>query len=139
MKRILFAALFVIAGYFSYGQCGTKVVFTSSKTQHLGADSSVQGSEDETTIVEFDKSTITITPNGNAMTGKIKSYTCEWATPYKVGHTVLKAEIVNQNGETKQVTITIDGKDGKIVFLGSVDDEPEHKIRMYADKFEEKH
>lgn len=139
MKQLLLAALFVAAGYFSYGQCGTKVVLSSSKSQHLNPDSTVQETRDENTTIEFDKAAITITANGKTMTGKIRSYTCEWTMPYKVGHTLLKADLTDPGGETKAVTITIDGKDGKIVFFGSVDAEPEHNIRLYPDKFEEKH
>jgi hypothetical protein len=36
------------------------------------------------------------------------------------------------------VTITIEGKEGKLTLLAEVDDDPNHKIRVTIDKFEEK-
>ena len=138
MKHFLLAALFLTAGYFGFGQCGTKVVLTSSQTQHLGADSSVQRTEDEHTVIEFDQSTITISPGDNHMTGKVDSITCNWTTPYKVGKTRLKVAITNDQGETQRATITIEGKDGRIVLLAEVENMPDERIRVIADKFEEK-
>ncbi|HLZ88647.1 MAG TPA: hypothetical protein VKQ52_15435, partial [Puia sp.] len=111
-----------------------------SKTEHLGADSSVQRTEDENTIIEFDKSTISITPGHEpTMTGTVNSYTCNWATPFKVGRSRLKITLTNPQGETKNATINIEGKDGKIIFLAELDDEADKKIRLVVDKFEEKH
>lgn len=138
MKRHLLTVLFLTAGYFGFGQCGTKVVFTSSQTQHLGADSSVQRTDDEKMVIEFDKSTITISPGDNRMTGKVDSIACNWTTPYKVGKTRLRVTITNDQGETKKATITIEGKDGRIVLLGGLDDTPDDRIQVIADKFEEK-
>jgi hypothetical protein len=138
MKHLLLAALFLTAGYFGFGQCGTKVVLTSSQTQHLGADSSVQRTEDEHTVIEFDQSAITISPGDNHMTGKVDSITCNWPTPYKVGKTRLKVAITNDQGETQRATITIEGKDGRIVLLAEVDNMPDERILVIADKFEEK-
>ena len=138
MKHLLLAALFLTAGYFGFGQCGTKVVLTSSQTQHLGADSSVQRTEDEHTVIEFDQSTITISPGDNHMNGKVDSITCNWTTPYKVGKTRLKVTITNDQGEIQKATITIEGKNGRVVLLGEVDNMPDERIRVIADKFEEK-
>jgi hypothetical protein len=138
MKHLLLAVLFLTADYFGFGQCGTKVVLTSSQTQHLGGDTSVQRTEDEKTVIEFDKSTITISPGDNHMTGKVDSITCNWTTPYKVGKTRLKVTITNDQGETKRATITIEGRDGRIVLLAELEDMPDERIRLTADKFEEK-
>ena len=119
MKHHLLTVLFLSAGYFGFGQCGrSKVVLTSSQTQHLGADSSLQRTDDEKMVIEFDKSTITISPGDNHMTGKVDSIACNWTTPYKVGKTRLRVTITNDQGETKKATITIEGKDGRIVLLG---------------------
>jgi hypothetical protein len=139
MKHLFLATVLVAASYVGYSQCDKKILFTSSKTEHLGADSSVQRSDDENTLIEFDRSTITVAPGENPkMTGKVNSMTCNWTTPYKIGRTQLKVTLTNPQGESKDVTITIEGKAGKIVFLAVLDDEPEKKIRLVADKFEEK-
>jgi hypothetical protein len=139
MKHLLLAGLLVAASLIGYSQCDKKVLLTSSKTDHLGADSSVQRSVDENTIVEFDRATFSVAPGDNPkMTGKVNSITCSWSTPYKVGRTQMKVTLTNPEGESKDATITIENKAGKIVMLAVLDSEPDKKIRLVADKFEEK-
>lgn len=141
MKKMFMAILLLAAGsMMSYGQCDKKVILISSKTEHLGADSTVERTDDEKTIVEFDKTNITVVPGSeeHKMTGTIKSCTCDWKIPFKEGRTAMKVTLANDNGETKEITITIDGKGGKIKFLAVLDDEPEKKIRLVVDSFEEK-
>lgn len=140
MKHLLLAGLLLAAGHLAYSQCDKKILLTSSKTDHLGADSGVQRSVDENTVVEFDNATISVAPGDNPkMTGKVNTITCNWTTPYKVGRTQMKATLTNPEGESKNLTITIEGKaGGKIVLLAVLDAEPEKKIRLVADKFEEK-
>jgi hypothetical protein len=139
MKHLLLAGLLVAAGLAGYSQCDKKVVLTASKTDHLGADSGVERSVDENTIIEFDRATITVAPGENPkMTGKVNSITCNWTTPYKIGRTQIKATLTNPEGESRDLTITIENKAGKIVLLAVIDEEPEKKIRLVADKFEEK-
>jgi hypothetical protein len=137
MKKIITAVALLMAGCsFSYAQCDKKVMLTSSKTEYLGADSTVQRTNEEQSEVVFDKTSITVKPGDeNAMTGTVNSYTCNWTTPYKEGKLVLKATFSDGN-ESKNVTITITGKGGKVTFLAEVEGE-QRKIRLAADKFEE--
>ena len=44
----------------------------------------------------------------------------------------------NENGEEKDVTITIEGKDGKVNLYFQIEGEPGDKVRITADKFEAK-
>src|SRR6266700_3893183 len=93
MKKLIVLLVALSAGsIMSFGQCDKKVILTSSKTEYLGADSSVQRSEDEITTVEFDKNTITIIPGSDdhRMAGKITAYTCNWPVLFKEGKTVIK-------------------------------------------------
>jgi hypothetical protein len=139
MKKILtILALLAALSTYSYSQCDKKVLLTSSKTEYLGADGTVQRSEDEHTDIVFDKTNITITPGDHTMTGTIKSVTCDWQTPFKEGKMVLKVTIEHGEGGPMDVTITITGKDGKISFLAEVDKDANKKIRLTVDKFEEK-
>lgn len=138
MKKIinLVLVLLLAGSSFSYAQCDKKVILTSSKTEFLGADSTVQRTKDETSQVVFDKTSISVSPGDQpAMTGTINSYTCSWTSPYKEGKLVLKATFSDGN-ESKNVTITVTGKGGKVTFLAEVDGE-DRKIRLAADKFEE--
>jgi hypothetical protein len=51
---------------------------------------------------------------------------------------VIKAPIVDPRGDVKNLTITIEGKEGKLVLLAEAEERPERKIRIVIDKFEEK-
>ncbi len=124
----------------SFAQCSKKIIFTSSKTEYLDASGTVQKTADEKTVIEANKAEITITPGeeGNKMTGTIKSDTCSWKTPFTEGKSIIKALITGDHGDTKNVTLTIEGKDGKITLLAEMEAMPGKKIRVTADKFEEK-
>ena len=139
MKKIILPILFLIAGISVYAQCDKRVIITSSKTEYLDADGNVQRSVDETSIVEFDSKEIIITPGDDpVMKGTISSFTCEWKTPFKEGKTVLKTTLTNGQGQNFGLTITVEGKDGKISFLAEIDEQPGQKIRIVVEKFEEK-
>jgi hypothetical protein len=140
MKKFILAGLVVLAfGMSSFAQCDKKVIVTSSKTEYLDANGEVQRSVDEVTTVEFDKKDIIITPGDNpSMQGTIDSMTCDWKTPFKEGKTVIKTSITNPQGQTFGLTITIEGKEGKITFLAEMAEMPDQKIRIVVEKFEEK-
>jgi len=139
MKKIILPILFLIAGISVYAQCDKRVIITSSKTEYLDADGNVQRSVDETSIVEFDSKEIIITPGDDpVMKGTISSFTCDWKTPFKEGKTVLKTTLTNGQGQNFGLTITVEGKDGKISFLAEIDEQPGQKIRIVVEKFEEK-
>jgi hypothetical protein len=142
MKKLLLGSLLLIGGgMIAHAQCDKKVVITSSKTEHLGADSTVQRTDDESCTVEFNKDILSvaiINSNGNQnLKGTVKSFSCDWSTPFKEGKTVLKATVTNENGESRDLSITITGKEGKISFLAEVEGEPD-RVRLVVDKFEEK-
>jgi len=77
-------------------------------------------------------------PGDNTMTGTIDSISCDWKTPYKEGKTVIKTVLSGENGRTMNGTITIEGKDGKLLLMAEFEEMPETKIRVMLDKFEEK-
>ena len=139
MKKIILPILFLIASISVYAQCDKRVIITSSKTEYLDKDGNVERSVDENSIVEFDNKEIIITPGDDpVMKGTISSFTCDWKTPFKEGKTVLKTTLINGQGQNFGLTITVEGKDGKISFLAEIDEQPDRKIRIVVDKFEEK-
>ena len=139
MKQFLVAVLLLTAATAGYGQCEKKTIFSAPKTDHLAADSSVQQSEDGVITIEFDKTTFNVNPpTEGPLTGKVNSFTCNWTTPYKVGKTQMKVTLTNAQGESHNYTVTIEGKAGKVILYGVMDDHPEQFIRLTADKFEEK-
>lgn len=140
MKRSFFLLLMIIVCTANYAQCDKKFVLSSSKTEYLDEKWVVQRSVDEKSTIEISKSELIIIPGSeeNKMSGTIKSSDCNWKVPFKEGKTIIKATLVEQSGDTKNVTITIEGKEGKLTLLAEVDDMPERKVRVAIDKFEEK-
>ncbi len=142
MKPILFSlTLFLFLPAMSYSQCDKNTILTSSKTQYLDAKDSVQHTETENTVIEISKTEIIITPGGNQERinrGKISSCVSVWPKPFKEGKTTIEAVFVNKAGDTKHGTITIEGKNGIVSFLLVAAENPEFKIKVIAEKFEEK-
>ncbi|MES1214455.1 MAG: hypothetical protein ABUT20_02970 [Bacteroidota bacterium] len=138
MKKMMLAFVaFTIFGAISYGQCDKNVIFTSSKTEYLDSNLTLQRSVDEKTVIEISKTGVTITPGTNKMSGTIKSSSCKWTVPFKVGKSVIKAPIKDPSGDVKNVTLTFEGKDGKVTLLVEIEDDANKKIRVVADSFEE--
>jgi hypothetical protein len=139
MKTITLTLFLLIAGCaVSFAQCGKKFTITTSKTEHLDSGGNITRTDDEKAIVVISKADITINVNDeHKMTGTIKADTCNWPIAYKEGKSVIKALINTENGEDKNVTITITGKDGKVTLLFEVEGEADDRIRVTVDKFEE--
>ena len=139
MKTITLIFSLLIAGTAtSFAQCGKHFVLTTSKTEHLDAAGNITRTVDEKATVDINKQNISINVNDqHNMAGTIKSDTCSWPVAYKQGKTVLKA-VIDENGEDKNVTITIEGKDGKVTLLCELESEPNDRIRVGVDTFEEK-
>lgn len=143
MKSLIIALFLTVAvGTVSYAQCDKKVSLTASKTQHFSSSGTLNHADDEKTVVEFDKSDITVSitndNGGHNMTGKVKSNICAWKVPFKEGKTTLNITLTNDGGESRDFTVTIEGKDGKVTLWAENKDEPDDKIKLDADKFEEK-
>ena len=139
-KFILGLALLLTINSSVTAQCEKKIVLNSSKTEYLDASFTVQRTVDEVTVIEIINKEITITPGGsdNQMSGTINSDSCNWKTPWKEGKMVLNTTLVDPRGEAQNVKITIEGKEGKISLLAEIVDNPDRKVRVFADKFEEK-
>ena len=142
MKKIVLGLIgffaFAIAGN---AQCNKNLQLSSSKTSYLNGKMEVQNTKDESVVVDITKNTITLTPNGNsqeAMSGKIKEINCGWKVPYKDGKIVIKSDLIDPSGDSKDATITIEAKNGKITLLAEVMERPDQKIRLEVDKMEEK-
>ncbi|MBS1523279.1 MAG: hypothetical protein JST50_19930 [Bacteroidetes bacterium] len=142
MKTILITLFLLAAGSaMSFAQCDKKVSLVSSKTEHFDANGNLKHADDEKTVVEFNQSdiTVTITHDGGdeKLTGKIKSNICTWQVPFKVGKTLLNVTLSKDDGQSRDFAITVEGKDGKLTLLAESPDEPDDKIRLPLDKFEE--
>lgn len=138
-KSFLFMLLLVFVSSLGHAQCTKKTMLYSSKTEYLNSSFEVDRTVEEHSVIEMSKTELVIAPGGadSKMTGLVKSFECNWTTPYKEGKTVMKAALSDPH-ETKKVTITLEGKNGKLTLLVEVDDDPGKKIRVAIDKFEEK-
>jgi hypothetical protein len=140
MKKIILTLSILIGlSAATFAQCDKSVVLTSSKTEHLDEAGAITRTVDENATIELSKTTLDITVNDRKIFGgNVKDNTCNWTTPFKVGKSVVHATVTNDDGAEKQVTITIEGKDGKVTLFFEMEGEPGDKVRVYIDKFTEK-
>jgi len=143
MKTTIITLLLLAAGStISLAQCDKKVSLTSSKTQHYDAQGALKHADDEKVVIEYTQSDFTVSISGDngdhQLTGKVKSAMCDWKVPFKDGKTQLQVTLSNDNGESRDYTMTITGKDGKVTFTAESKEEPDDVIKLDADKFEEK-
>lgn len=140
-KTILAMILMVGATTFSYAQCQKNYTLSGVKTEYLDGSGTVQRVVEEKSQLVVEKDQITVTHgegDGDPASGPFKYESCTWKDAFKNGKSVLKSTLVNQNGQSTPVTLTIEGKDGKITLLVQLDDSPDRQIRVTVDKFEEK-
>lgn len=140
MRKTICLLLLIIGSKMSIAQCSKSLVFTSSKTEYLNGSYILQRTVDEKSIIEITRSQITITPGNDErkMTGTIKSDSCGWPREFQEGRSVYKAVFTREGDDDRNATVTIEGKGGRVTFLMEVEGMPDRKIRVIADRFEEK-
>jgi hypothetical protein len=142
MKKILLPIIAII-GFcvISHAQCDKNIVFASSKTDYLDAHDSLQRSANESVNVAIKKTDITVVINEDAdtkLTGTGKLISCDWKVPFKEGKMIYKAQLTDVRGDSKNVTLTIEGKDGKATLFVEIETMPDRKMRLIADEFDER-
>ena len=139
MQKIILLLLVVACSKISIGQCGKKAIIVSSQTEYLDGNNTLQRTVEEKSVIDISKTELIITPGDQPkMSGTINSDSCDWKVPYKEGKSVIKVTFTREGGEVRNATVTIEGKDGKISLLFEMAEMPHKKIRLVADKFEEK-
>ena len=140
MQKIIVITLMLACGKMSFAQCGKAIMLTSSKTEYLDGNYSVQRMVDEKSTIQINRSEIIIVTGDNErkMTGTIKADSCSWSNPFKDGKSVIKAAFTKEGEDTRNATITLEGKEGKVSFLMEIAEMPDRKIRVLAETFEEK-
>jgi hypothetical protein len=139
-KTILAMILMVGAATISYAQCDKNYTITTSKTEYYDGSGALQRTVDEKGTITVTGKDIVIThgPNDEKMNGGVKYDTCSWKVPFKEGKTVIRTTLNGDNGQNTNVTLTIEGKDGKISVTAVPDEDQTRQIRLTVDKFEEK-
>jgi len=137
-KIILTLSLLIGLTAVTFAQCEKTVELSSSKTNHLDEKGTITRSDDETAVIDISKTAVDISVNGeHKITAPIKSNTCNWTVPFKEGKTIIKAT-ADHDGQDENITITIEGKDGKVTLLFEMESQPGDKIKVGIDKFIEK-
>ncbi|MDO3642525.1 hypothetical protein [Mucilaginibacter sp. L3T2-6] len=137
-KIILTLSLLIGISAVTFAQCDKTIVLNSSHTNHIDESGAITRTDDETAEIAIDKSAVNIAVNGeHKITANITSNTCNWSLPFKEGKSVIKA-VADHDGQDKKMTITIEGKDGKVTLLFELEDEPGDRIKVAIDKFVEK-
>ncbi len=136
-KAVLAFGLILLGSTISFAQCDKPVMLVSSATNYYNAKGELQRTRDEESIITLTKTQVIIAPGDEAhkMTGDIKTYTCNWPTPYKEGKTIVTT-VFTDGGKTLNATITIEGKAGKVTVTMEAAEMPDMKIQVVADKFE---
>ncbi len=136
LSRAALAFALILAGStISFAQCDKPVKLTSSVTNYLNDKGEVERTKDEQTVITLSKTELTVTPGDHMMNGNVTEYACNWAIPFKDGKTVVKSVLTDGNNDL-HVTITIEGKGGKVTLTFVAEEEPGKKIQIVADKFE---
>ncbi|HCN85009.1 MAG TPA: hypothetical protein DIT07_15535 [Sphingobacteriaceae bacterium] len=130
---ILIFSLITLSATVSFAQCDKKVKFTSSKTDHLDSGGNITRTQQEDAVVQISKSEVTITVSGESRGAFIiKSITCDWKVPFKEGKTTIRASM-----DDLTVSLTFEGKGGKVTAQFVAEGHEDDVIRVVADKFEE--
>ena len=137
LKTIILALLLTVASGTVFAQCDKTITLTASTTNYLNDKGVVERTKDEATVVTLNKKEITITTGDNShqLTGAVKTYICNWTTPFKTGKTVITT-VITDGGRDMNATVTIEGKDGKVTLTFEAVEMPGKKIQLLAEKFE---
>ena len=134
---LLITCVFSFAGM---AQCDKKTLYTSTKQEWLNSKNEIQKSEQEKVIVEISKTSVFLNHNddpNDEMKGDVKSMDCNWTESYKSGKTTIRAKLTEGNNDVHDATLTIEGKDGVLFIIIELKDNPDMKIKVYIDKYEE--
>jgi|SRR5580704_7505150 hypothetical protein len=141
MKNLLLGCICLIAGLTSASaQCEKKITWTGAKAEFLDASGAVSRTLDEKVVVVSSKTEIKLMHSDredDALSGKIKEFSCTWTDPFKNGKTVIKSDLTENNADTKSSTVTIEAKDGKITILLTMEDAETKIIKLYIDSYKE--
>lgn len=141
MKKLVLSAMVLVGlGLAAQAQCDKKVTWTGSKAVFLDAEGNEQRTEESPITIITTNKTIFIThgddPN-DKINADVTEYACNWKEAYKNGKTNYKASFYNGNGEARDGTVEIEGKDGKLVFTLAFDQQEGRKIQVVLETHKE--
>jgi len=121
-------------------QCSKKITWTGAKAEFLDANGAVERTLDEKVVVISSKTDVKLMhsdKDDDALTGKIKDFSCTWSEAFKNGKTIIKSDLAEGLNPSNNGVITIEAKDGKITILVVMDDHEGKTIKLYIDSYKE--
>jgi hypothetical protein len=137
-KQWILALLLAASSTLCFAQCDKTATFTSSQTNYYNTSTGeFVRAKDEKTVITITKTTLTIVPGDeeHKVTGPITKATCDWKVPFKEGKSIITAVLENK-GRERHATLVIEGKDGKVTAIYTIEESPNKKIVVTANKFE---
>lgn len=141
MRNIILAlALLLMAGMASFAQCDKKVKWQAAKAELVDESGTVVDTKEGSIIITTDSKEIKFEIVGHdneTAEGTVSETTCEWKDAFKAGKTTYKATMTGRNdGQSQQVGITIEGKDGKLTLTLELEKLNGKKVKISVDKYE---
>ena len=120
MKKAILIFALSLPGACSFAQCDKTVTYFSGKAEFMDESGKVDRSEEGKIVVTVSKTHITLMHNNDdndTMEGTITENKCDWETPFKNGKTTFNTNLIERSGESNDASVSIEGKDGKLVIL----------------------
>jgi hypothetical protein len=141
MKSFLILILCLLAaGTIANAQCSRKIVWAGSKAEFLDANGAVENTLNEKIEVVSSKTDIKLSHSDkedDALTGKIKDFSCNWSEAFKNGKTIIKSDLAEGVNPPNSGIVTIEAKEGKITIIVEMDGKDGKSIKLYIDSYKE--
>ena len=140
MKNLIIVLCLLSATATVSAQCSKKITWTGAKAEFLDANGVVERTLDEKVVVISSKTDIKLMhsdKDDDALTGKIKDFSCTWSEAFKNGKTIIKSDLSEGLNPSSNGVVTIEAKDGKITILVTMDDHEGRTIKLYIDSYKE--
>jgi hypothetical protein len=138
-KIILALSLVIVTGLTAVAQCDKKIKWTASKAEMYDQSGNVIDNKTATFLITMDSKNILLDIVENEedkLEGTVGETTCEWKEAFKAGKSSSKVNMMNKNGETSAGTISVEGKDGKLIITFTLDMMNGKYVKIYVDKYE---
>lgn len=140
-KMLLSITLALLTATAALAQCDKTVVYYSDKQERVDAAGNMVDGKSEVLTIEFTRDKITVNKEDKpgAATANIKTVSCQWTSIYKEGKASYEVDFMEDgNRLVSSGTVTVEGKEGKLILLVDTSRPDGKKIKVYINKYEEK-
>ena len=134
----MFLFIAIAMGTCCYSQCDKKNSLSATGAEILNELNEIKIKDTQrVTSVVYDAKVFEIISEYSTLNGTIDSIFCNWKIPFKEGVTYIKGVVNFENGDQRNIQLTITGKDGKLTLIVDIEHPDASKMRFVLDKFEE--